>query len=335
MKRNVWLVLAILAFVATGVSAEGTKESPQMEEMTLRMGLISSENHPITKASRRFAETISDKTDGKVTIQVMPGGSLGGEIEMHDMIASKTLDLGCFGSGVPSSYNPEFQILLMPYLWKDWQTMIAFSKSDVMDSMNEKYTEKSKVRVLASNWNQGERVTLSKRPINSIADFKGLKIRVPQLPSWIDMWKMVDANPTPIPFPEVYSALQQGVVDAVESPTNFMYSSSFYEQAKYLVRTNHVMYFNMVFMNDALFQGMSKELQNIFIEAAVEAGDYQNQLVQDQLKDFEQKLKDEGVSFTDIDLQKMSQIMQPLYEKWEDQFGAEIRAEIEAFKSSH
>jgi len=333
MNRKAWLVLAIVV-LATGVlAAEGVNEAPEKKAMTLRMGLISSENHPITQAARRFGETVNKKTDGKVTIQVVPAGALGGEIEMHDMIASKTLDLGCFGSGVPSSYNPEFQILLMPYLWKDWQTMVAFSKSAVMDGMNEKYTAKSKVRVLASNWNQGERVTLSKKPIKSVADFKGLKIRVPQLPSWMDMWKLVGANPTPIPFPEVYAALQQGVVDAIENPFNFMYTSSFYEQAKYLVRTNHVMYFNMVFINDALFQGMSKDYQKIFLEAAVEAGDYHNQLVQAELKDIERKLADGGVSFTEVNLKEMSDLMQPLYDKWESQFGAEIRAKIAEFQA--
>ncbi|MBN1835543.1 MAG: TRAP transporter substrate-binding protein [Spirochaetales bacterium] len=334
MNKNVWLVLAVLVLAVGGLAAEGASEEPQLQEMTLRMGLISSENHPITLASKRFADTVNQKTDGRVTIQVVPAGALGGEIEMHDMIASKTLDLGCFGSGVPSSYNPEFQILLMPYLWKDWETMVAFSKSPVMDSMNEKYTAKSKVRVLASNWNQGERVTLSKKPINSIADFKGLKIRVPQLPSWMDMWKLVGANPTPIPFPEVYSALQQGVVDAIENPFNFMYTSSFYEQAKYLVRTNHVMYFNMIFMNDELFQSMGEEYQEIFLEAAVEAGDYHNQLVQADLKDIEGKLLAGGVSITDIDLQEMRRLMLPLYDKWESQFGAEIRAKIAEFQAA-
>jgi len=213
--------------------------------------------------------------------------------------------------------------------------MIAFSRSDVMDDMNEKFTEKSRVRVLAANWNQGERVTLSKKRIKTINDFEGLKIRVPQLPSWVDMWKMVGANPAPLPFPEVYTALQQGVVDAVESPVYYMYSSSFYEQAKYLVRTNHIMYFNMVFMNDKLFNGLSEEYKKIFIESALEAGEYQNELVQSQKNEIEQKLMEGGVTFTNIDIEKMSEIMKPLYDKYQDQFGAEIRKRIEDFKATH
>ena len=339
MKRTVLCVFVLVIALSSGLwaggkqEAGGTESLPEAKEMTLRMGLITNESHPVTMASRRFAEIVKDKSGGKITIQIIPGGSLGGEVEMHDMIASKTLDLGCFGSGIPSSYNPEFQILLMPYLWKDADTMIAFSKSDIMAEMNEKYTAKSKVRVLASNWNQGVRVTLTKQMINAIEDFEGVKIRVPQLPSWVDMWKLVGANPTPIPFPEVYSALQQGVVDGVENPANGILTSSFFEQAKCLVRTNHVMYFNMVFINDDLFQNMSAEYQEIIRDAAIEAGDYQNQIVQNQLSETENKLKNEGVKFVDIDLVKMSEIMKPLYDKWQDQFGSEIREKIEAFQN--
>jgi len=99
MKRRIIVSLLVLLILSVGVWAEGSKESVTTEKMTLRMGLITAEGHPVTQASKRFADLVNEKTGGNVTIQINPGGALGGEIEMHDMIGSGTLDLGCFGSG--------------------------------------------------------------------------------------------------------------------------------------------------------------------------------------------------------------------------------------------
>lgn len=337
--RKPILILGLVVCLAAAVFAAGGQEGATATQapartVTLRMGLITAENHPVTQASRRFAELVKERTKGAYEIQVIAGGSLGGEIEMHDMIASGTLDLGCFGSGVPASYNPEFQLLLMPFLWESPEQMIGFSKSDIQKGMNEKYTAKSGVRILASNWDMGLRHTISKKPIASIGDFKGLKIRVPQLPAWVDMFKLLGAIPASLPFTEVYTALQQGVVDAAESPLNLMLSNSFYEQAKTIVLTGHIMYYNMVYITDALYQKMSPEVQKIFRDAAAEAGDFETSVTRSDDAGVRQKLEENGVKFVSVSRGEISRMMAPLYDKWEDQYGAEIRRKVDEFKKS-
>ncbi|MBC7189293.1 TRAP transporter substrate-binding protein, partial [Candidatus Aerophobetes bacterium] len=248
------------------------------EVKKLRMGLISAEGHPVTKASRKFAELVKERTNGEIQIEVFAGGALGGEVEMQDMLSVGTLDLASMGNGIPPTYNPQFQLLQMPYLWDSQDQMLAFAKSEIQEEMNERYLKASGVRILASNWDQGARHTLSKRPIYKVEDFKGLKIRVPQIPAWVDMWQILGTIPTQIAFPEVYTALQQGVVDAMECPLYWIYASSFHEQAKYLILTGHIMYYNQVFINERVFQSLSPEYQRIIKEAALEAGEYETEL---------------------------------------------------------
>ncbi len=347
MKRIGGMIFALFFLICMMAAAGGQSEKAQTKSdtvqkeqkatakrYTLRMGLISAETNPVTKGARKFAEAVKARTNGQVDIQVIPGGTLGGEVEMHDMIATGTLDLGCFGNGIPSSYNPEFQLLLMPFLWDSPQQMIAFSKSDIQKAMNDAYTAKSKVKVLAANWDQGLRHTLTKKPVTSVADLKNMKIRVPQLPLWVEMWQLLGANPTPIPLPEVYTALQQGVIDGLENPLNFIVSNSFFEQAKYLTLTGHIMYFNMVFMNEKLFNEMPADVQKVLVEEALAAGDFQTDITRNEETALLDKLKAAGVTVSQIDKKEINRLMVPLYDKWEEKYGKAIRAKVDAFKAS-
>lgn len=336
------IVLALIAFfvMTFAVMAEGQKEKtsaeggPKFEKMNWRIGLIAADGHPVTKASRKFAEIVKEKTDGQVTIDVVPGGALGGEVELQDMVSIGSVEMASIGSGLLTTYNAEFNILNMPYLWESQEQMIDFSVSDIGRAMEEKYRQASGIKILSSNWDQGIRHTLAKKEIRKPADFQGVKIRVPQLPAWVDMWKAIGTNPTPIPFPEVYTALQQGVVDAMECPLYWIYASSFYEQAKNLILTGHIMYYNHLMINDELFQSLPDELQQILMDASLEAGEYETQLTREQDAELRSKMEAAGVNFIEIDRAAISEMVNPIYDKWEKEFGAEIRKNIEEFKAN-
>jgi TRAP-type C4-dicarboxylate transport system substrate-binding protein len=201
--------------------------------------------------------------------------------------------------------------------------------------MNQKYLDKSKARILASNWYQGTRHTLSKEPINSIEDFKGLKIRVPQLPEWVEMWKRLGANPTQISFPEVYTALQQGVVDGMECPLFYFYSSSFYEQAKYITLTAHNIYSNSVIINDKVYKKLPEEHQKILLDAAVEAGMYETKLTIDADKELYEKLEAADVTFTELNNDEIAQRIRPVYDSWTKVFGADLLEKVDGFKANY
>ena len=322
-------VVVILGILLVGTTYAADKP------MVLRIGLIAAEGHPVTQASKRFAELVQERTDGALEVQVFPGGTLGGEVELQDMVSIGTLEMMSVGTGITAAINPQFKIFSMPYLWDSQDQMIAFANSSIQDELNENYRKKSGIKVLAPNWDQGIRHTLTKEPINSLDDFKGVKIRVPQLPEWVEMWKLAGTNPTQIPFPEVYTALQQGVVDAMECPLYWIYSSSFYEQAKHLILTGHNMYFNQLMINDALFNKLSREQQEILLDAAKEAGEYETELTREIDVDLRGKMEAEGVIFMEVDRDEMSKRVRPVFESWSKVFGADLLEKIDQFKAEY
>ena len=345
MRPRFWIPYVFLALVVLYVSHEVFEDKNQNISRTelssgshtptvLRLGLISSEGHPLTKAAKRFAEIVKTETAGKLEVQVFPGGALGGEVELQDMVSVGILQMASIGNGIPVSYSDEFLLLQMPYLWDNSEEMIAFANSPIQYEMNEKYRVASGIRVLASNWDQGARHLLSKRPVRSIADFRNLKLRIPQSPVWIDLWKTIGANPVQIPFPEVYMALQQGVVDGMECPLYWINSSSLYEQALYVNLSGHIMYYNHIIINDRLFGRLSAELQGILTNAALSAGLYETSIDPEinLQADLRAKMIDDGVEFINIDRQMVSKVVAPLYDKWEKVFGKEFRRKVELFK---
>lgn len=348
MRTRFWILTVFLALAGLYIShallnkeggnASGTWESSKpgsRSPTVLRLGLISSESHPVTKAARRFEEIVETGTAREIDVQVFPGGVLGGEVELQDMVSVGILQMASIGNGIPISYNSQFLLLQMPYLWDNPGQMLAFANGPVQDEMNKEYRAASGVRILASNWDQGARHLLSKRPVRTLGDFRNLKMRIPQLPVWIDLWKMVGANPAQIPFPEVYTALQQGVVDGMECPLYWINSSSLYEQAPHITLTGHIMYYNHIVINDRLFRDLPTEFQGILVDAAVAAGKYETSLTRELQAELIEKMKAEGVEFIEIDREELSRTVAPLYDKWGTVFGKEFRGKVEAFKTAY
>ena len=323
------MVLILTVTLFTGISDAAN------DAKILRLGLIAAEGHPVTKASKKFGELVKERTNGAIEIQVFPGGTLGGEVELQDMVSNGTVEMTSIGTGIPASINPQFKLLQMPYLWDSQDQMIAFANSPLQDEMNAQYTKKSGIKVLASNWDQGIRHTLTKKPIKTLDDFKGVKIRVPQLPEWVEMWKLAGTNPTQLPFPEVYTSLQQGVVDAMECPLYWIFSGSFYEQAKHLILTGHIMYYNQLMINENKFNELSAEHQKILLDAAKEAGEYETELTRAIDTDLRAKMEAKGVTFMEIDRAQMAQKVRPVLESWTKVFGADLLGKVDKFKSEN
>ena len=323
------LLMTLLVFCFVGsLNAAG-------DPTIFRLGLIAADEHPVAKASKKFAELVKERTNGAIEVQVFPGGTLGGEVEQQDMVSNGTLDMTSIGNGIPASANPQFKLLNMPFLWDSQDQMIAFANSSIQDEMNDIYTKKTGIKVLASNWDQGIRHTLTKDPINSLDDFKGVKIRVPQLPEWVQVWKALGTNPAQIPFPEVYTSLQQGVVDAMECPLYWIYSTSFYEQAQNLILTGHVMYYNHLMINEKKFNKLSAEHQKILVDAALEAGEYETELTRAADKELRGKMEAKGVTFMEVDRDQMAKTVRPVIDSWTKVFGKDLLAKVDKFKAEN
>jgi tripartite ATP-independent transporter DctP family solute receptor len=222
-------------------------------------------------AGAAFKNLVEAETAGGVEVKVFPAGQLGGERELIEATKLGTIQM-CMVSAAIAGYYKEAQVLDIPYLFASapiaWKVMDGWFGKE----MAEDCLKKTGMRVLAYGETGFRNFTNSVRPIKSPADMKGLKIRVMESPVYITLVKALGASPTPIAWPETYTALQQKVVDGQENPVSVILSVKFFEVQKYLTLDGHSYGVDFILINDKFFQSLPKETQQILKTSAVNAG---------------------------------------------------------------
>jgi TRAP-type transport system periplasmic protein len=303
-------------------------EGPVIEldkSMEWRMGSILAADNAVVEASERFADIVAQRTDGKLQIRVVPGGALGEEIAQRDAVANGTLEMTNIGLPLSAPDEPRLDLFNLYYLWESRDHMMKVVAGEIGEEVYESYRKNSGIKILAANWQMGTRHTIVQKSVKTPEDFSGVKIRVTEgIPIYSDLWSAMGANPVPLPFPEAYGALEQGVVDSVELPLDIMYQEGFHELGKYLSLTEHYYYVNSVQVNDELFLSLPKEAQTMLVEAAQEAGKYSSQLVLEQQEQFQQQIADDGIEVVETDIGAFRKSVQPVYAKHMDTWGRDF-----------
>jgi len=222
-------------------------------------------------AGAAFKNIVEAETSGGVEVKVFPAGQIGGERELVESTRLGTIQMSMVSGAIAGTYK-EAQVLDIPYLFSSpavaWKVMDGwFGKEMAADIL-----KKTGMRVLAYGETGFRNFTNSVRPIKSPADMKGLKIRVMETPVYVNMVKALGAAPTPIAWPETYTALQQKVVDGQENPVSVILSVKFFEVQKYLTLDGHSYGVDFILVNDKFFQGLPKETQHILKTSAITAG---------------------------------------------------------------
>ncbi|CUX49492.1 DctP family TRAP transporter solute-binding subunit [Rhizobium oryzihabitans] len=255
------LALAATMLVASIAQAE-----------TLTLSTPDPDNSEITLAANKFAELVSAKTNGEVTIKVFPNGSLyGGDPSgAVKQLAGGSLDMLLLATSLYANFDPRFSAISIPYLFDDEEQLRTYLEGE---QGKELIAGLEKIGIKAVDlWPRPFRqMTNSKRPITSPDDLKGLKFRVPNNPLWVEFFKKMGAAPTPLAFAEVYNALQLKVVDGQENPINVPLSAKFYEVQKYVSITNHMGDGWVLGISPTKFNALSDAHKAAVEEAAKEA----------------------------------------------------------------
>lgn len=328
MKTSKLLVLAITAMLSIGAlagcgsndKASGGKDSA----VTLKIGHVEPEDRSTHKALLNFKKNVEERSKGRLKIEIYPNGSLGGDVQLTEAVATGSLDMALPSTSVLTTYSDEFGILDMPYLFKDAQSAFAAMDGDVGKTLADKVKAKG-IDILGYTYN-GPRSTTSKvKPIEKPEDLQGLKMRVMESPIFIDYYKALGANPTPMSFTELYTGLQQGTVEAQENPPSLTFANKFYEVQKYSSIDEHVHNFLAFLINDNKFKSLSADDQKILTEEAKKYVDEQRKM---ELKDNDKAIKDlETVGKLQTNIltanQKaaMRKALQPMYDKYQVKFG--------------
>ena len=235
---------------------------------TAKLSIDVQKGNPKEVVASQFADKVRQATNGEVDIQVFPNSVLGGEKESADGIRLGSIQMGILTSSVLASWVPELQILDLPFLIRDDAHAVAANKP--LTSAFSKGFEAQGFRLLGFSIN-GARELMSRFPIEKPEDVKGKKMRVLQSPIHIALWKTVGANPVPIPAPEVYNALQTGVVDFFDNTATNYLSFKFFEVAPHYTKLDHIYAMGTWVVADAWWKTLPENYQKIVADAANEA----------------------------------------------------------------
>lgn len=265
-------------------------------ETMLTLGDIYAADHSNTLADKRFAELVAERSKGELKIEVYGDATLGNERELAESVVSGSVDIAPSGMSGIGRFFPELQVLELPYLYKDLDHMQRVAEviaPDVQEAFEAQGVHNLGFLFL------GPRSIASKRAINTIEDMDGLKLRVPESPLYIGFAKALNAVPTPIPFPEVYSAIETGVAEASEGEPATLSTTKWYEVTKSVSLTKHIWHFRFIPVNAAKFATLTPEQQEIVKQAAVEAQTYQASLVNDFNAKALDEMKKAGVTIVE------------------------------------
>jgi tripartite ATP-independent transporter DctP family solute receptor len=319
------LAAAMLATLAAPVCA-------QVKERVFKVGIGLSEDHPQALAVKRFGELLAQKSSGKLGAKLFASGTLGNDVTMTSALRGGTLEMTVPDSSTLVTLVKDFGVLNLPMAFNTEQEADAVLDSTFGQKLLAKLPEKGLVGL--GFWENGFRhVTNSRRPITKAEDLAGLKLRVIQNPLFIDSFATLGANATPMPFTELYSAMEQKAVDGQENPTATILASKFYEVQKHLVLSKHIYSTWVLLMSKRTWDGLSGEEQKLVQDAAREATLYERKTIRDFGDKALGELKKAGMQVTELPASEQARLrekLQPVVAKYSKEFGEDSSKELMA-----
>ena len=327
MKR---LLLKTLV-AAAAVAALGLANAQDIKERTIKFATQNPKGHPIVTGMEKFAEVVSAKSGGKIKVNLFPGGVLGGDAPTVSALQGGTIEMASMNSGILASQVKEFAIYDFPFQFANSKEADAVVDGPFGKKLHDRLQEKGIVGL--TYFELGFRnMTNSKRPINKVEDFAGLKLRVIPNPINLDWVKALDANPTPMAFPEVYGAMESKAIDGQENPFTVIQANKFHEVQKHLTITNHVYNPQSVIMSKKLWDTLSVTEKKIVTDAAAEATKVQRQVAREASGTALEALKKSGMQTTELpaaEMDKLRDKMRPVIAKYAVSVGQETIKEVQ------
>ena len=284
----------------------------QQKEIKLAHGL--DVNHPVHKAMVFMAEKLDEKSNGEMSIRVYPSNQLGSERECVELLQIGSLGMTKVSAAVMSSFSPDFQVLSFPYIFRDKEHFFKVQDSKIGKDLllqSEKYWLRG-----MCYYDAGSRsFYTSEKQIKTPEDLKGLKIRVMQSPIAIKMVKAMGGSPTPMASGEIYTAIQQGVVDGAENNPPSFYFSRHYEVSKYYTIDEHASIPDVLLISTHVWKDLDKQQQKWLQEAIDESVVFQRKLWAESEKESMDKAKEEGAVILYPDKAPFVKSVQPLYDE--------------------
>lgn len=325
MKKKQFTIFSILLIVLLGILAGcGDKSSGNQEgKYTLKLGHDKPTEHHYQKISERFAELVSERTDGNVTIKIYPSNQLGENRESVEGVMAGTHDMVITSDGVVANWVPDLGMLGLPYLFDDYDEVFKVLNGETGDKLKAQVEEHN--AVILGWWINGFRhITNSKKEIVDPSDLEGMKIRTPEAEISIEVFKALKTLPTPMSSGELYTALQQGTVDGQENSAAHIAENKFYEVQEYVSKTKHMYTAEPILINKELLESLPEEYQKVLIDTATELQEEHAKIVEGEEAEHWKTMEDNGMKVTEVDREAFKEASKSVYDKLRTTYNEEI-----------
>lgn len=314
----------VLAFVfITLISITPCFAAPKYH---MKIGSVGNEQHPSTLALQDIKAFIEEKTNGDIEVSLYLNSSLGADRQLAEGMQLGTIEGGIIGSSIMATFEPRFNAFELPFLFKNEK--IAFEAIDgELGAFLKEAALNQGLRIIGYGANGYRHISNNRAPITKPSDLRGLKIRCMENPVHVSTFKLMGANPTPMSFSELYTALAQKTVDSQENPINLFYTNKFYEVQKYYSLTGHLYAVVPLVISDTWYNSLPADYQMIILEAGIIYAEKERAYNAEQEKAMLKEMQDKGLIVNELTDEQKSvfiEITRPIYKEYEDRIGKDI-----------
>jgi TRAP-type transport system periplasmic protein len=323
-------LLATTAMLGLATAITVTAPSSAEAQTVIEVGHSTTLDSHYGMGMTRFGEVLEELSGGQMTLLQHPAAALGGERELIEAVQIGTLDMVITSSGPLPNFVPETQVLDLPFLFRDYDHARGVLDGEIGRELLD-YVDAAGFKALAWTENGFRHITNSQRPIHTPADLQGLKIRTMENPIHLRAFEALGAAPTPMSFAELFTALQQGVVDAQENPIVVISVSNFAEVQSHLSLTGHLYSPAIIMMSEGLWSGLSEEEQGWVMEATAASVEVTRARVTELEETGVDGLIEKGMQVvTDVDKSAFEEAVAPAYDAYTERFGDALIERIRA-----
>jgi tripartite ATP-independent transporter DctP family solute receptor len=309
-----------LAGAAAAVGPAVWPRGANAAKVTMKVAHVLTEADIIHRAKLKFKEIAEKKAGGELEVQIYPNSALGSLRVTWESMQLGNLEGGNFDTVTPAMMVPQYAATELPFIFRDLDHVHKVFDGPIGQDLEKQLMDKAKVRTVAVYDTTFRKIFTKTKAINSLADMKGLKIRVPEAQNYVRCMQFLGANPTPVPWGELYTALQMGVVEGFENKCEAAFNAKLHEQTKFAAYTGHIFCPNPFLCSERWFAKLSKNVQQAIVEGGKESLEWQRKEAPISEKAFEQKLKDAGMTFTSPDRVAFQKAVEPFYKEWGDKY---------------
>ena len=302
------------ALLAAGAALLVAVSPALAADYTLSVNTALATSDPLYKGLESFRDNIATASDGRIEVKLFPNSQLGPDEDVLEQARAGAPVAVVVDGGRLAVFVNEFGVLGAPYLASGYEGIRKVVTSDLFEEWVQKLHDESGHQILSFNWWQGERELWTKKPVNTPEDLAGVRMRTPGAPVWLETVSAMGATPTPMAYAEVYSALQQNVIDAVEAQLPAGQGSKLYEVTDHLTKTGHISLITGLVTSATWFDTLPEDLQTVLRDEALKAGDVASFGTQDSLAQIEADLVAAGMTVNTPDLAPFKEATAGVYD---------------------